>query len=202
MRASVTSELETRNGEAANPAAASGSAFRIFSRAYGPPSRSGAQYARSILMAPVAAGWASAIGCKVRPSSVGLTAIWNCFPGAASGTAVSDAAPLPPCQPGTACAARRMSAARHARRNALRVTGGDSGHEARHPQQRNHRRLSDQNGRSATAGIRLRELPESRAKGLDSVRVGRRAKAWRRKWWAVAGSNRGPPACKAGALTN
>jgi hypothetical protein len=21
-------------------------------------------------------------------------------------------------------------------------------------------------------------------------------------WWAVAGSNRGPPACKAGALTN
>ena len=21
------------------------------------------------------------------------------------------------------------------------------------------------------------------------------------KWWAVAGSNRGPPACKAGALT-
>ena len=26
--------------------------------------------------------------------------------------------------------------------------------------------------------------------------------AWLFCWWAVAGSNRGPPACKAGALTN
>ncbi len=77
----VCSSWKGTNGCAGPAVAASGSAFRGFSRGCGRPNRSGAASVRSTLMASAAVAWVNGKDSRARRWNAGFAGIWNCSPG-------------------------------------------------------------------------------------------------------------------------